>query len=705
MKKLILLSMVLAIVSCNQQTMEYPETKKDNTVDNYFGVEVADPYRWLEDDMSEETAEWVKAENKVTFDYLDQIPYRQDIRDRLEKLWNYSRMGTPFKRGNYYFYSFNDGLQNQNVIYKTSDLKEKGKVFLDPNTFSDDGTVALTTFSVSKDAKYVGYGIARAGSDWNEFLVKDVETGELLPDQLKWIKFSTLAWYKNGFFYSRYEIPSDESVLSGLNENNKLYYHVAGTSQDEDKLIYEDAKNPGWSFRAEVSEDEKYLVISVVESTSGNGLYFKDLTKKSAEIQKIVEDFESDYSFIGVIDDQLYFLTNHEAPMYKLISIDPENPSKENWKNIVAENKNQVLTSCSFANGKLILQYEKDAHSLVEIYSVKGEFIKELELPGIGSLAGLSSKEKSKEVFYAYTSFNVPTEVYSYDIETDISELIFRPEVDFDVDNYVTEQVFYESKDGTKVPMFIVHKKGLNLDGKRPTLLYGYGGFNITYTPAFSVSNLILLENDGIYVLANIRGGGEYGEKWHEAGTLLNKQNVFDDFIAAGEYLIDNKYTSPKRLAIFGGSNGGLLVGAVANQRPDLFAVAMPAVGVMDMLRFHKFTIGHYWVSDYGLSENEEQFHYLKNYSPIHNISADANYPAILVTTADHDDRVVPAHSFKYIATLQEKFKGKNPALIRIETNAGHGAGKPISKTIDENADRWAFAFYNMNVTPIYVKK
>ncbi|MCF8377933.1 MAG: prolyl oligopeptidase family serine peptidase [Bacteroidales bacterium] len=705
MKKIFLLSLLFAIVSCNQQKMEYPETKKDNIVDNYFGVEVSDPYRWLEDDRSEETAEWVKAENDLTFSYLDQIPYRKDIRDRLEKLWNFARMGTPFKKGDYYFYSLNNGLQNQNVMYKTTDLNEKGEIFLDPNTFSDDGTVALTNFSVSKDAKYVGYGIARAGSDWNEFLVKDVETGELLPDQLQWIKFSTLAWYKNGFFYSRYEKPSDASVLSGLNENNKLYYHVVGTSQEQDKLIYEDPENPGWSFRAQVSEDEKYLIISVVESTSGNGLYFKDLTKKSDEIQKVVEDFESDYYFIGAIEDQLYFLTNHDAPMYKLITIDPQNPSMENWKNIVDENENQVLKSCSFAKANLILEYEKDARSLIEIYSQNGEFIRELELPGIGSLAGLSSKEDSNEVFYSYTSFNVPTEVYSYDTESFKSELIFRPEVDFDVDNYVTEQIFYESKDGTKVPMFVVHKKGLKLDGKRPTLLYGYGGFNITYTPSFSVNNLILLENDGVYVLANIRGGGEYGEKWHEAGTLLNKQNVFDDFISAAEYLIDNKYTSQKRLAIYGGSNGGLLVGAVTNQRPDLFAVAMPAVGVMDMLRFHKFTIGHYWVSDYGSSENEEQFHYLKNYSPIHNISEEAKYPAILVTTADHDDRVVPAHSFKYIATLQEKYKGKNPVLIRIETNAGHGAGKPISKTIDEYADKWAFTFYNMKVTPIYGKK
>ncbi len=702
MKKLLLLSMVIAIVSCNQTKMEYPETTKDATVDDYFGVEVADPYRWLEDDMSEETAEWVKAQNEVTFNYIDQIPFRDAIRDRLEKLWNYSRMGTPSKKGDFYFYSFNDGLQNQNVIFKTADLNEKGEVFLDPNTFSEDGTVALANFSLSKDAKYLGYGISRAGSDWNEYFVKEVESGKVLSDHLEWIKFSGLSWWKDGFFYSKYEKPEEGSALSGLNEYNKLYYHVAGTAQDEDELVYEDASNPGWSFRGQVSEDEEHLVISVVESTSGNGVYLVDLSSKKRSVQKIVENFENDYSFIGAVDGKLYFLTNHEAPMYKLMLIDAANPTKDNWVDVVAENQDQVLKSCSLADGKFILEYEKDARSLVEIYSKEGEFIQELNLPGIGSLAGLASKNESKEVFYSFTSFNVPTEVYKYDIESGESEMIYRPEVDFDADKYVTEQIFYESKDGTKVPMFVVHKKGLKLDGKRPTLLYGYGGFNITYTPSFSVRNLIWLENDGVYVLANIRGGGEYGEKWHEAGTLLQKQNVFDDFIAAGEYLIEHNYTSSKRLSIFGGSNGGLLVGAVANQRPDLFAVAMPAVGVMDMLRFHKFTIGHYWVSDYGSSDNEEQFNYLYKYSPLHNISETADYPAVFVTTADHDDRVVPAHSFKYISTLQEKYNGKSPVLIRIETNAGHGAGKPISKTIDEYADRWAFAFYNMNFTPKY---
>jgi prolyl oligopeptidase len=694
--------MFLTFISCNQQTMEYPETRKDNTIDNYFGTEVPDPYRWLEDDFSEETAEWVIAQNEVTFGYLEQIPFRDKIRDRIENLWNYSRMGNPSKKGDNYFYSFNNGLQNQNVIYITKDIKEKGEVFMDPNTFSDDGTVALTQLVASNDGKYMGYGIARAGSDWNEFFIKEIESGKTLDDHLKWIKFSPMAWYKDGFFYSRYAEPEEKSALSGANENNKLYYHKAGTEQSEDKLIYEDPENPLRSFRAEVTEDEKYLVITTVESTSGNGFYIKNLEKKNSNIVKVVDNFENDFILCGSSEGKLYFMTNHEAPMYRLIAIDPLNFQPDNWEEIIAENTNQVLKSCSFAGGKILAVYEKDARSLVNIHNIDGSFIQELELPGIGSLSGINSKSESNEVFYGFTSFNVPNEIYRYDMETYTSELLYRPEVDFNPDDYITQQIFFESKDGTKVPMFVVHKKDLKKDGKRPTLLYGYGGFNVTYTPSFSVTNLIWLENGGVYVLANIRGGGEYGEEWHQAGTKLNKQNVFDDFIAAGEYLVENDYTSPDRLAIFGGSNGGLLVGAVTNQRPELFAVALPAVGVMDMLRFHLFTIGKYWVADYGSSENKEEFEYLYKYSPLHNISETADYPAVLVTTGDHDDRVVPAHSFKYIATLQEKYKGKNPVLVRIETDAGHGAGKPISKTIDEYADRWAFAFYNMDFEPLY---
>jgi prolyl oligopeptidase len=681
--------------------MDYPETQKTDVADNYFGTSVPDPYRWLEDDMSEETAEWVKAQNAVTFDYLQKIPFRDQIRDRLEQLWNYERMGTPFEEGDYYFYSYNNGLQNQNVIYFTRDINEKGVVFLDPNKLSDDGTVALTNFSVSNDAKYVGYGIAMAGSDWNEFFVKEIETGEQLDDHLKWIKFSGMSWYRNGFFYSRYDEP-EGSKMSGVNENKKLFYHKVGTPQEQDELIYSDPENPMWSFEGTVTEDEKYLIITVYESTSGNGFYCMELGKKERHIQKIVNNFENDYIVVGNDGNKLFFLTNYKAPMYKLIEVDLSKQGAENWKDIIPENPDQVLKSCSMAGGKFIAEYEKDARSVVEVFSRAGEKMYEIELPGIGSVAGISAKNKSNEIFYGFTSFNVPTEIYRYNIESRDAELIFKPELDFDTEEYITEQVFYESKDGTRVPMFIVHKKGVKMDGSRPTLLYGYGGFNISYTPSFSVTNLIWLENNGVYALANIRGGREYGEKWHKAGTIFNKQNVFDDFIAAGEYLVKENYTSPDRLAIFGGSNGGLLVGAVTNQRPDLFAVAMPAVGVMDMLRFHKFTIGKYWVTDYGSSEDSAQFEYISKYSPLHNIKENVEYPAVLVTTADHDDRVVPAHSFKYIATLQEKYKGNNPALIRIETKAGHGAGKPVSKVIDEYADRWAFAFYNMVFTPNY---
>ena len=702
MKKLLLFSIVPFIFSCTQMKPDYPATRKDNTIDTYFGTEVSDPYRWLEDDMSEETAEWVTAQNEVTFGYLEQIPFRDRIRDRLKDLWNYSRMGTPYQKGGYYFYTYNDGLQNQDVIYKTTDIGEKGSLFLDPNTLSEDGTVALSTYSFSNDGKYMGYGIARAGSDWNEFFVKEVESGITLADHLEWIKFSDMAWYRDGFFYSRYEEPVGESALSGINKNNRLYYHKAGTEQSDDKLIYEDTEHPDNMYYAQVTEDEKFLVISVMQTTTGNGVFIAEPGAEKPKIRKMVDNFDHEYFLVGSSNGLLYFLTNLDAPMYRLIAVDPQKLEQENWIEILPENPSQVLRSCGFAGGRIISLYEKDARSLVNIYSMDGELISELELPGIGTVAGLSSKLKSDEAFYAYTSFDTPTEVYRVDMKDLTSSLIFRPEVDFDTDAYVTQQVFFTSKDGTKVPMFIVHRKDQKPDGKRPTLLYGYGGFNITRTPAFSITNLIWLENGGVYALANIRGGGEYGESWHQAGTLQNKQNVFDDFIAAGEYLVENNYTSPERLAIFGGSNGGLLVGAVTNQRPDLFAVALPNVGVMDMLRFHKFTIGRYWVSDYGSSENEEQFHYLYGYSPLHNIREDIDYPAVLVTTGDHDDRVVPAHSFKYIATLQEKYKGNNPVLIRIETDAGHGAGKPVDKVIEEYADRWAFAFYNMDFEPNY---
>lgn len=703
--KIILIpALVLTFVSCKDPKMSYPETRKDDITDDYFGVMVPDPYRWLEDDMSVETAEWVRAQNLVTFDYLEQIPFRDKIRDRLEELWDYERMSAPSRKGDYYFYSYNNGLQNQDVIYKTSDYETRGEVFIDPNTFSDDGTVALTLLSISPDAKYAGYGISRGGSDWNEFFVKEVESGKTLDDHLKWIKFSSLSWYEEGFFYSRYPSPGDEgdSELSGLNQFNKLYYHKVGEEQDQDKLVFEDPEHPDRSFRGQVTSDERYLIISVVESTSGNAVYYLDLQDPEWEVKKIIQNFDKDFYFVGNMDDKLYFMTNHNAPMYRLVAIRLAAPAEESWESIIPGEADKVMKECYFTEDQILVQYEQDARSVMKLFSREGNLIHDIELPGIGSIAQVTANEKYPEAFFAFTSFSVPSEVYYFDTKKNRSALIFRPEVDFNPDNYVTNQVFYQSKDGTEIPMFIVHRKDLDLDGRRPTLLYGYGGFNISLTPSFSARNLIWLENDGIYAVANLRGGGEYGEKWHQAGTLLNKQNVFDDFIAAGEYLVNNAYTSSDRLAIFGGSNGGLLVGAVTNQRPDLFAVALPAVGVMDMLRFHKFTIGRYWVTDYGSSDNPEQFEYLYNYSPIHNISAEADYPAVFVSTADHDDRVVPAHSFKYIATLQEKYKGENPVLIRIETDAGHGAGKPVSKTLDEYADRWAFAFYNMDFVPEY---
>lgn len=703
MKKLLIpLVLIVFIFSCTSKPeMKYPVTKKAETTDNYFGTQVADPYRWLEDDNSEETKAWVIEQNNVTNNYLDQIPFRESVRQRLETLWNYSRMGALSKKGDYYFYAFNNGLQNQDVIYFKKSLQEEGKIFLDPNTFSEDGTVALSAFSVSNDGKLVGYGVSRGGSDWNEYYVKEIESGKQLDDHLKWIKFSNLAWFKDGFFYSRFDEPKEGEQLKGSNLNGKLYYHKIGTSQEKDVLIYQDPEHPVRSFSGQVTEDESFLIIYVTESTTGNAIYYKDLARQNAPVVKLVDSFEKDFIFVGNIGNEFYFMTNSGAPKYRLVSTDVTN-AEANWKDVIPENKDMVLTGVNFANGKMIAGYQKDAHDLMFVYDKSGTLIHEVQLPGVGTIGSLNARDMDKEIFYTYTSFDYPSSVFQYDIETNTSSLFYRPEVDFNPDLYETRQVFYTSKDGTKVPMFLVHKKGLKLDGKRPTLLYGYGGFNVTYTPAFSIRNLIWMENDGIYALANIRGGGEYGEDWHQAGTILNKQNVFDDFIAAAEYLIENKYTSSKRLAIFGGSNGGLLVGAVTNQRPDLFAVAIPAVGVMDMLRFHKFTIGHYWVSDYGSSEDSVQFEYLYKYSPLHNIKSGIEYPAVMVTTADHDDRVVPAHSFKYIATLQELHTGKNPVLIRIETKAGHGAGKPISKTIQETADMWSFAFYNMGIKPNY---
>ncbi|MEX0982099.1 MAG: prolyl oligopeptidase family serine peptidase [Bacteroidales bacterium] len=700
MKKILVLTVLIALgMSCKtkKEPLNYPETKKVDHTDNYHGTEVADPYRWLEDDNSEETKEWVKEQNKVTFSYLEKIPFRDQLKERLTELWDYPKMGNPTKRKGVYFYSYNSGLQNQSVIYMMKDLDQEGEVFLDPNKLSDDGTVSLSTYSVSNDAKYFGYGISRGGSDWQEFFVRDIETGKDLDDHLKWIKFSGMSWWKDGFFYSRYPQPEEGEKLTGSNKNNKVYYHKIGTPQSEDRLVYEDPAFPLRGFRVSITDDEKYAIIYSTESTSGNAFGYKKTEEN--DFTWLIDTFDKDYRVIGNNDNILYVVTNQDAPKYKLVAIDLEKPAAENWIDLIPESE-EVLQSCSYIGGKLIASYLKDAYDVVKVYNTEGEFLHHVDFPGIGSVGGFGGDMNDEITFYTFTSFNYPPVIFKYNIAENSSEVFYESEINFDGDLYETKQVFYESKDGTRVPMFIVHKKGIKLNGKNPTMLYGYGGFNIPLTPSFSSAGIAWLEQGSIYAVANIRGGGEYGEAWHKAGTILNKQNVFDDFIAASEYLIREKYTSPEKLGIRGGSNGGLLVGAVINQRPELYAAAIPAVGVMDMLRFHKFTIGRYWTTDYGSSDDPEQFEYIFQYSPLHNISEEKDYPAVMVTTADHDDRVVPAHSFKYIATLQEKHKGDNPVIIRIETDAGHGAGKPTDKVIEEIADQYAFFWENMDFTP-----
>jgi prolyl oligopeptidase len=701
MKNVLSIILIFLAMGCTQQqTFTYPETAKGDVVDDYHGTEVPDPYRWLEDDMSDKTAAWVKAQNEVTFSYLESIPFRDALKERMTEIWNYPKMGTPFKEGDIYFYNYNTGLQNQSIIYKKKSLEEEGEVFLDPNGFSDDGTVALAGLSFSNDHKYAAYGISRGGSDWREFYIKDVETGRDLEDHIEWIKNSGVSWYKDGFFYTRYDTPAKGDELKAENKNAKAYYHRLGTLQSEDMLVHHDATHPDRSFYMGVTEDEAYIMLMGYESTSGNSLAFKKAGLDNTPFKWLDKDFDNDYSPIGNHKNMLYVLTNNEAPLYRLVGIDLNNPGRENWVDIIPEDEKNVLESATLAGGKIIASYIKDAYNTASVYELDGSLLHEVSLPGIGSLGGFSGKMKDNTAFYSFTSFNYPTTTFKYNIAENISELFYTPEVDFDAEAYETKQVFYPSEDGTSIPMFIVHKKGLELDGTNPTLLYGYGGFNISMTPSFSITRAVWMEQGGVFALANIRGGGEYGEEWHKAGTVLQKQNVFDDFIAAAEYLIEENYTSSNRLAINGGSNGGLLIGAVINQRPELFAAAVPAVGVMDMLRFHKFTIGRYWTVDYGSSEDPEEFKYLMGYSPIHNIAANVNYPAVLITTGDHDDRVVPAHSFKYAATLQEKYSGPNPVMIRINTDAGHGAGKPTDMAIQEYTDVWSFIYKNMDFTP-----
>ncbi len=702
MKKLsiiFILFLFVALSGCKYTSqINYPETKKCDTVDEYFGHKVADPYRWLEDDNSEETALWVKAENEITFDYLSKIPFREKIKERLTEIWNYPKYRVPFKKGDNYFFFKNDGLQNQDVLYIQPDLDSEPKMLLDPNTFSEDGTIALSNLGISKDGKILAYSTSEGGSDWKEIYVMNIETGEKYIDHLEWIKFSGISWYKNGFFYSRYNKPDEGDELKDKNEFHKVFYHKIGDPQAKDKLIYSNKDFPLRNYYAGVTEDEKFLIISESEATSGNTVYVKDLTKKGNTYYKIGDGFDYQYNIIENIGDKLLVMTNFNAPKNQLVIIDPNNPTPKKWNTIIPE-KEEVLKSIQLIGGKIFATYMKDATSKAYIYDMKGELIEEMKIPGIGTLYGLNGKKDESVAFFGFTSFTFPSTVFKYDVDKNDFEVYKKPEIDFDAGQYSTSQVFYKSKDGTEIPMFIIHKKDVKMDGSNPTLLYGYGGFNISMTPSFSVSRLIFLEKGGIYVMANLRGGGEYGEEWHDAGTKLNKQNVFDDFIAAAEYLIDNGYTSSEKLAIMGGSNGGLLVGACMTQRPELYKVALPFVGVMDMLRYHKFTIGWAWAGDYGTSEeSEEMFSYLYGYSPVHTIKEGVNYPATLVITADHDDRVVPAHSFKYMATLQEKTLGKNPALIRIETRAGHGAGKPTSKRIEETTDVYSFMIYNLGM-------
>jgi len=683
------------VISCNKESsqniivLNYPETKKVDTVDVYFDTKVNDPYRWLEDDMSEETAAWVKAQNEVTFGYLDQIPFRKQIKERLEKVWNYERISAPFKEGDFTYYFKNNGLQNQSVLYR-KDADGKEEVFLDPNTFSQDGTTSLSGLEFSKDGFIVAYSTSDAGSDWNKIHVIDAFTKEKLEEPILDVKFSGIGWLKNeGFYYSSYDKPKG-SELSAKTDQHKLYYHKLGTPQSEDKVVFglnEKRRYVG----AGVTEDGNYLVITAANSTSGNELYIKDLKAPNSKIITVVNNFESDNYVLDNEGSKLFIVTNLNAPNKKLVTVDFNNPSPENWVDFIPETEN--VLSPSTGAGFIFANYMKDAVSVVNQYDYSGKQIRNIQLPGVGSAGGFGGKKTDADLYFSFTNYVTPNTIYAFNPTTGASKEYQKPKVEFKPEDYESKQVFYTSKDGTKVPMIITHKKGIKLDGKNPTMLYGYGGFNVSLTPSFSTANIIWLENGGVYAVPNLRGGGEYGKKWHDAGTQLKKQNVFDDFIAAAEYLISEKYTSSDYLALRGGSNGGLLVGAVMTQRPDLMKVALPAVGVLDMLRYHTFTAGAGWAYDYGTAnDSKEMFDYLKGYSPVHNVKKGTSYPATLVTTGDHDDRVVPAHSFKFAAELQEKHEGTNPVLIRIDVNAGHGAGKPISKTIEEQAD--IFAIY-----------
>ncbi|HEX7419170.1 MAG TPA: prolyl oligopeptidase family serine peptidase [Thermoanaerobaculia bacterium] len=699
--RLFVLTLAVALTASAQTKFQYPQTKKVDQKDTYAGsVVVADPYRWLETDVreSDEVRSWVDAENKVTFGYLGSLPYRDTIRKRLADLYNYEKYTIPYKRGGHYYFRKNNGLQNQSVLYVQKSLSDTPRVLIDPNAWSKDGTVALTSYVASEDGRYLAYGVAEAGSDWVSWHIMNVDSGNVLPDELHWIKFNSPAWTKDsrGFFYSRFPKP-EGAALQSLNKNEQVYYHVVGKVQSDDTLVYERRDQPEWGFNNDVTEDGRYLVITVSKSTADHYMILvKDLTEPYGMPVTLIDNFDAEYSLVGNDGPLFYFQSDLDAPRRRLIAIDITRPERANWREIIPQGPD-VIVGTNYVGGNFVTEYLKDAHSEVRVYSRDGKLVRTVDLGPIGTAAGFEGQKNDSETFFSFESFTVPPTIYRYDVVTGEKSVVFQSKVNFDASKYEVKQVFYNSKDGTRVPMFISSRKGIRLDGNNPTLLYGYGGFNISERPRFSPSRVVWMEMGGVYATANLRGGGEYGEEWHRAGTKLHKQNVFDDFIAAAEYLIKNKYTRPQKLAITGASNGGLLVGAALTQRPDLFGAALPAVGVMDMLRFQRFTAGRFWTDDYGSSDNADEFRALYAYSPYHNLKR-ANYPATLVTTADHDDRVVPGHSFKFAAALQEDQTGAAPVLIRIETRAGHGSGKPITKQIDEVADQYAFLVANLGM-------
>ena len=713
MYKTVAILLIFSFISCsnnndnskeNMIKVDYPQTKKDSSVvDNYHGTEVPDPYRWLEIDTAAEVEQWVVEQNKVTEGYLSQIEYREAIEERYTKLFDYVKLSSPFKVGEYYFFSRNDGLQNQAVIYYQKGIDGEPEVFLDPNSLSEDGTVSVSLIGFSEDDKYVAYSQSSGGSDWQEIHVMEVATKSKMPDVLKWVKFSGANWYDGGFFYSRYPEPQEGAELSGANKFHSVYYHKLGDDQSKDKLVYKNENEPNLFHWTSITEDRSYLVMYVSTGTDGFETHYMDLNSDDSNFVKLFDGFSNKSTVVDNVGNSFLVRTDIDAPKYRLIKVDLDAPEKDNWTDVIPESK-YLMQGVSTGGGKLWASYLKDATTRIMRYDYDGDKKKSISLPGLGSAYGFGGRKDDDHFFYSFTSFTIPNTIYKFDIASGESEPFFESELEFDPADYTEKQVFYKSKDGTEIPMFIVHKRDLILNGENPTYLYAYGGFNVNMTPSFSTSRIILLENGGVFAMPNLRGGGEYGEEWHKAGMLHNKQNVFDDFIAAAEYLIDTRYTSKDKLAIAGGSNGGLLVGACMTQRPELYAAAFPAVGVMDMLRYHKFTIGWGWVPEYGSSDDPEHFENLLSYSPLHNLKEGVSYPATMITTADHDDRVVPAHSFKFGARLQECHEGDAPVLLRIETDAGHGAGKPTSKIIEEEADRWSFFFHNTNSPVKYLK-